>query len=532
MEKQPNKRIDLLFSILSGILLVVGTFFIFYRNAEAYIDFQHKVTSNLGNAFLYAFMAYDILLFAAQIVKWALQKNAFVKKIPQQAFFWLSGVNALFIGYMFLCDAGMETTRILYGRFSLALVIGLVVFFLFPRIKLSQKFWGKALALVLVVVIAVLPVLLNNQSQQESALVYDPVVYAVEDTYQIVWYTSSVASAWAEVGDTLYYDTIGGAVKASQQVHKVTVPMEQLDEAQQYTVYFQSIIERGAYSAKKGDVQSVSYEFRPVDTSDGLQIYNISDNHSSVELAAKTAGYWGTQLDLLILNGDIIESAGEEDDLQAILALAATVTKGNVPVIYVRGNHETRGLYTEQLDRYVGCVSADQYYYTTVLGGLWILVLDMAEDKADEHEEYYGLADYENYRETETRYIEQIVAEAETRFNAPEIEYRMLLSHMRVPMKYIWHEEVHKYWSLLADEMNLDLHLAGHNHDLHYFDPYEETEENYGHNYPVIVGSRPRGAEKDVPGFAGTALELREGNILLWFTDEANEIVESHPIRQ
>ena len=76
-----------------------------------------------------------------------------------------------------------------------------------------------------------------------------------------------------------------------------------------------------------------------------------------------------------------------------------------MPVIYVRGNHETRGRSAADLADYLGY---DHFYYTTSLGEYVFVVLDSCEDKEDSHPEYGGMVDYENYRRSMVEWLETV----------------------------------------------------------------------------------------------------------------------------
>ena len=65
------------------------------------------------------------------------------------------------------------------------------------------------------------------------------------------------------------------------------MPSSELDRAGGYTIAVQSVILNTAYAPSKGVKISKTYSFRPVDSDDGLQIYNISDTHDVTSGPAK-----------------------------------------------------------------------------------------------------------------------------------------------------------------------------------------------------------------------------------------------------
>ena len=354
-----------------------------------------------------------------------------------------------------------------------------------------------------------------------------PAVFVGENEYQIVWETQQASSAWVTVNGKVYADSLAGNLVLDQKAHKVRVPMEALDAAGDYEINWQHIMKHdvGSLYMKKGNHKAAKYSFRPIDFSDGLQIYHLSDTHSNLQPGAKTAKYWGDKLDLLILNGDIIQDIYYPEGRNFALKLAAEITGGARPVLYARGNHETRGTQANSIERFLGTPGGDRWYFTTRIGPLWIAVFDAGEDKDDGHEEYQGLAYFEEYRARETRFFERVVANAATEFDAPGVEHRLLVSH--IPLGRIGvNPEIQTRWVALANQMNIDLALSGHNHAVTYYPP-----GSYGAlNYPLLIGSRPAHASADGV-FLAAAVEIKDGGIKSWFTDQSHEVTREIVVR-
>ena len=161
--------------------------------------------------------------------------------------------------------------------------------------------------------------------------------------------------------------------------------MSELDAADGYTIRSASVYSEAAYLSVTRNEHSVEHKFRPVDASDGLQMYNISGNHERLSGAAAAGNYFGDKLDLLLLNGDIINDVSSMWQISLIYRLANDITGGERPVIFTRGNHECIGKYADELPQYVGSGDGG-LYYTVKFGNAFSLVLDTALDKmADNH---------------------------------------------------------------------------------------------------------------------------------------------------
>ena len=56
-----------------------------------------------------------------------------------------------------------------------------------------------------------------------------PAVFAVENTYQILVQIQAECLMWVQVGDTCYYDESNGILRSLSELHRVTVPMAELE---------------------------------------------------------------------------------------------------------------------------------------------------------------------------------------------------------------------------------------------------------------------------------------------------------------
>lgn len=339
------------------------------------------------------------------------------------------------------------------------IVFGLVLFF-------SVKNTKKSLILKsLLAAVAVMVAVVLGYQLRPCSFTYEPVVYAVEDEYQIVFSTSDSAIAWVEIGGTEYYDLYAGSMKSNDHVHKVSVPQQVLDDAGEYTIHARQMIYRGPFGGYLGDLLTESYDFRPVDTSDGLNYYALSDVHEAVEAAAKATTYdHGAPLDMLILLGDLVSMVESEADAQLANDLAFRITGGEIPVLYARGNHEIKGEYGEDFHKYVASRNGEYYYTVTLSDEVFAVILDMGEDHEDNWWEYYGTAKFDLYRQKQTEMLEEILASGEYA-NYP---YRMVLCH--IPVTYVDEDgrfgSFREEWTALLNQMNVDISLSGHEHDL------------------------------------------------------------------
>lgn len=377
---------------------------------------------------------------------------------------------------------------------ALILIFGWILFF--PP-KLS--FRVKVVLLALVVAAAVV----IGYELRPCDFTYGAVVYAVEDDYQIVFSTSDSAIAWVEIDGTCYYDLYAGSMRSVDRVHKIEVPQSVLDAAGSYKTCARQMIYRGPFGGYTGETISQIYDFRPVDGSDGLNYFALSDVHEAVD-AAILAATAREDADFIVLLGDLVSMVETEEDAQLANELAHGITRGEIPVIYARGNHEIKGEYSEVLYKYVGSKNQEYAYSVTLGDEVFAVVLDLGEDHEDDWWEYYGTAQFDLYRQKQTEMLEEILAEG----NYRNYRYRMALCH--IPVQYVdkhgYFEAFRNEWTALLNEMDVDIALSGHKHVLWPFIPGQvepHTELVYGYNYSGKTGKVEGGYLTDFnfPGF-------------------------------
>ena len=380
----------------------------------------------------------------------------------------------------------------IWPKFFLSLLISLclVAFALlvfFPPVKNSRLCISLKCAVVAIAVLVC--VFVGYGVTIGSRFTYEPVVYAVEDTYQIVFSTNHSATAWVEVGGERYYDLFAGSMKSDEKVHKIVVPQDKLDEAKGYSIHAEKMIYRGPFGGFKGNEISKAYDFRPVNSADGLVYYTLTDAHHARK-GAVNAALSVENLDFLVVLGDSVGMAEYEKDVQFSNLLAHDVTKGEIPVVYARGNHEIKGAYAEELYKYVGSNNGNFYYWFT-LSDVYGITLDLGEDHNAGWWEYYDTDQFDYYRDEQTKFLEEL-AEAK-----PYEDYSYTLVASHIPIQFVNsrkdHVDVKAAWTELLNEIDPDLAVYGHQHDLYPF--LEGQDTMYNSKGKLIYNSQFKGEE-------------------------------------
>ena len=377
-------------------------------------------------------------------------------------------------------------------KFFLSLLIGVCIaafasLLFFPPVKNCKCCVAlKCGLLALVIIVAVFE---GYGVTLGSRFTYEPVVYAVEDTYQIVFSTNHPATAWVEIDGEAYYDLYAGSMKSQDTVHKIIVPQEKLDTAKAYSIHAEKMIYRGPFGGFKGKEISQEYTFRPVNTADGLVYYTMTDVHHARD-GAVTAALAVENLDFLVILGDSVGMTEYEKDAQFTNLLAHDVTGGQIPVVYARGNHEIKGAYAEELYKYVGSKNESFYYWFT-LSDVFGITLDLGEDHDDGWWEYYGTDRFALYHQQQIQFLQELV---ETK---PYESYRYTLVACHIPIQFVNsrkdHVNVKAEWTELLNQIQPDLAVYGHQHDLYPFLDGQETM--YNEKGKLIYNSQFKGTE-------------------------------------
>lgn len=328
--------------------------------------------------------------------------------------------------------------------------------------------------------------------QIPSEFLTTPIVYAVKDTYQIFVPVTCETVMWVQVGERCFYDDCNGIFRSACSTHRMVVPMSLLDKEKKYTICYRIVHERKPYWSKTSDVMTYESCFRPVEK-EPVHIYHLADAHAYVEEPIAAAQYFGDQLDLLILNGDIPDHSGTVEDFKNVHLIASSVTGGEIPVVFARGNHDTRGAAAELLPDHTP-TDCGRSYFTFRLGHVWGVVMDTAEDKRDDCEEYGGVVCSHDFRLRETEFLKEVIENCREEYEAEGVKNRIVVCHlpftMDFPPPFDIEDEIFREWCrLLREYIKPQVMFCGHRHLLYVSDVGSERD-NKGQPCPVVVGSR------------------------------------------
>lgn len=346
-------------------------------------------------------------------------------------------------------------------------------------------------------------------------LITNPAVFAVGEDYQIMVPVSRAALVWVQIGDECYYDEANGIMRSFENIHRVSVPMAALDAAGEYTLFVRPVIERKPYFTETEEPVSYHYCFYPV-SGDTVRVFQVADAHGRIDEPVRAAETFG-QIDLLILNGDILNHSGDPSKFLNVYEICSRILGGERPVVFSRGNHDLRGEYAEKFADYTP--NRNGYtYYTFRLGCLWGIVLDCGEDKDDAHAEYGHTVACRQFRRKETAYIDSVIASADREYAAPGVRHRIAVCH--VPFTRIdkppfdIEQDTYGSWvKKLNEHIKPSLLICGHTHTLDIVMPGDPLD-SFGQKFPVFIGSKP-----EEESFTGSGCILSDTGMEIVFAD-------------
>ena len=145
-----------------------------------------------------------------------------------------------------------------------------------------------------------------------------PTIFAVGENYNIFIPFSAEVLVKIRVAGKIYYDDCCGILRSNTNMHKVEIPMSALNEARSYTVIYRKMIERKPYFPTGEEEQEIDFDFRPVPNSGKINVYHVSDAHNLVKEPVNAGRFFGDEIDLLVLNGDIPNHSGDVKNFNAI----------------------------------------------------------------------------------------------------------------------------------------------------------------------------------------------------------------------
>lgn len=323
-----------------------------------------------------------------------------------------------------------------------------------------------------------------------------------EDGFTVVWSSTADAAAWVELAPAdgshfysaerpKYYDSHLGRRRIGR-LHRVRVGGLEPGTTYRYRIMQQGVVVNEGNKRVILDDGYGSEVFRRkpyvVRTLDPAQervdFWVVNDIHSRDSIfRLLIADAPRAKPDFVCLNGDLASQTENERTMwDACLKSASQIlSPAGIPLVVTRGNHENRGTWADHwLDLFP--TPTGKTYYTFRRGPAFFIVLDGCEDKPDNDVRYYGLGDWDAYRQEQAAWLRQVVASDAFR----EAPVRIVLMHMIPGKQNSWYGE-QQIRRLFVPELTgkgIDVMLCGHYHRYDWID-----DGSRGVDFPILVNS-------------------------------------------
>ncbi|MDP4291431.1 MAG: metallophosphoesterase family protein, partial [Bacteroidota bacterium] len=280
-----------------------------------------------------------------------------------------------------------------------------------------------------------------------------------------------------------------GMIDVGSGVQKVVLTNLKPGTRYYYCVVSKEVKTLLAYKVVYGDsIRSKIYTFAT--PSSGMQKFSFlafNDIHNrpqfTEQVVKRESGF-----NFVVLNGDIIDNINKESDITDYLLKPFSASFATeIPFFFVRGNHETRGEGARSLYKYIDTPTGN-FYYSFTYGNTHFVMLDCGEDKPDNNQYYFGLADYDQYRSQEAIWLAKEVQTPEYK----QAAFRVICLHMPITLKNYENsagggmKDCSQKFVPILNKAGADLILCGHTHT------YAVMRPNKGvTNIPIIVGGGP-----------------------------------------
>ena len=299
-----------------------------------------------------------------------------------------------------------------------------------------------------------------------------------ENSAQIVWTTDSPAVSWVEIAPDdgshfyacerkKYFDSPLGK-KQIGSLHRITVDGLEKGRTYRYRIFSKEVVKvlpngnvHYGDTASSDVYRKEPLRFKTADNSiKELSFLVVNDIHADYKRLGNLIKNI-KNFDFLIMNGDMLsDMRNQEQIFTGFMDTVCAATNGEIPVFMARGNHETRGPFSEEFLAYFPTPTGKPYY-SFRFGPVYFIFLDGGEDKPDSDIEYTDLADFDKYRSVQADWLKGVVESQEFK-SAP---VKLVITHIP-PAEGSWHgaiDVMRKYPEIL-NNAGIDVIISGHLH--------------------------------------------------------------------
>ena len=296
-----------------------------------------------------------------------------------------------------------------------------------------------------------------------------------ETSFTVLWTTTEDNLSWVEVSKDdgiewyqeehpKFYETVSGR-RMMGKFHSITVNGLEPGTRYIYRIFGKTVELNEPYGLSFGVARRwTQNSVRTLDSkADRCRFSLVNDIHADdARFKELMNGVEDAKPDFIVLNGDIVNHSASFDTVIDHTFSPIAKIAANYPVLYVRGNHESRGAEWYKLPKAFPTPTGE-FYYSFRHGPVAFLVLDAGEDKPDNDVEYSGTAAFDDYRAQELEWLKQAVKDPSF-VSAP---HKVCLVH--VPLyaeKDTWYSQkwVAEHFGQILNEAGVELVISAHLH--------------------------------------------------------------------
>lgn len=342
---------------------------------------------------------------------------------------------------------------------------------------------------------------LKNVDNEVKMIGFPTVMSPYSDTIAIVWQTDQPAVGWVEYGTDekclQKAESQQNGLAEFFQVHKVI--LKGLKPGTNY--FYKACMETPVAQEVRPVFRTEVQQFKTLSSrAEKISFGIINDTHEHQGVLDKIQQInKDFKPDFLCWNGDQINDPSSEKQITtALLNPTKLPFTSGTPLVYVRGNHDTRGNWASQLSRYLS-VPNGSYYYHFIHGPVAFTVLDTGEDKPDQHKYCRGRTRFEPYRDEQAIWLDQVLSKKEMKKSA----FNVVLLHIPLFTKTGWDSpDSRDKWLEILKKHKVDLLISGHTHTYEFVKPGEimnssewldwEKKTKVTALLPQLIGGGPR----------------------------------------
>ncbi len=335
--------------------------------------------------------------------------------------------------------------------------------------------------------------LVNGQSVEPLRIMNGPWIQNLNETGLTIFFTTNLPvvpavmlSSAGEEPEVRITNSTDGIIDAGGTLHRVRVEGLQPGTQYRYRIQAIEILKYRPYQVWYGDtLYSRAQTIRTADPDSPVVSFMVfNDIHEkSGFLAQHLKQAEPAAMDFIVYNGDMLNYFEKEPQIfDAVIDTSVRYFAGSTPFLWVRGNHETRGMLARTFKEYLDYPDGS-FYFAFSRGPVRFIVLDCGEDKPDDNQYYYRLADYDRYRLKQLEWLrEELKSDAYL-----EASFRVVIIHMPVhPGDGKWHGQnfLARHFGPVLKEAGADLMLSAHTHRHQWIDQNES-----GLGFPILVNA-------------------------------------------